>query len=63
MKRASAARAGLTAVADTPVGPGEMRDGMTPVTGDYGKPDGQGKPVLFEGVDHVPRGHLRTPFG
>ncbi|MFE4050268.1 hypothetical protein [Streptomyces sp. YIM B13518] len=42
------------ALTDVPVDPGEMRDGMTLVTGAYGKPDGQGAPVLFEGVDHVP---------
>ncbi|KAF3469935.1 hypothetical protein GL259_36410 [Streptomyces sp. Tu 3180] len=42
------------ALTDVPVDPGEMRDGMTLVTGNYGEPDGQGAPVLFEGVDHVP---------
>ncbi|MFI2507201.1 hypothetical protein [Streptomyces sp. NPDC018972] len=42
------------ALTDVPVDPGEMRDGMTLVTGNYGDPDGQGAPVLFEGVDHVP---------
>ncbi|MGC3000926.1 hypothetical protein ACPF8X_21830 [Streptomyces sp. G35A] len=39
---------------DVPVDPGEMRDGMTLVTGDYADPGGQGAPVLFMGVDHVP---------
>ncbi|MFF5157767.1 hypothetical protein ACFY3N_16195 [Streptomyces sp. NPDC000348] len=42
------------ALTDVPVDPGEMRDGMKLVTGTYGKPGGQGAPVLFEGVDHVP---------
>ncbi|MER7489191.1 hypothetical protein ABTY20_25440 [Streptomyces sp. NPDC126497] len=42
------------ALTDVPVDPGEIRDGMTLVTGAYGKPDGRGAPVLFEGVDHVP---------
>ncbi|MEU8652612.1 hypothetical protein [Streptomyces sp. NPDC048737] len=39
---------------DVPVDPGEMRDGMTLVTGNYANPDAQDAPVLFEGVDHVP---------
>lgn len=42
------------ALTDVPVDPGEMREGMTLVTGNYGDPAGQGRPVLFEGVDHVP---------
>ncbi|MFF1272536.1 hypothetical protein ACFVZC_03820 [Streptomyces marokkonensis] len=42
------------ALADVPVDPGDMRDGMTLVTGNYGKRGGRGTPVLFEGVDHVP---------
>ncbi|MEU7469848.1 hypothetical protein AB0A94_15130 [Streptomyces sp. NPDC044984] len=42
------------ALTDVPVDPGEMRDGMTLVTGNYGDPGGQGAPVLFEGVDQVP---------
>ncbi|MFD6323321.1 hypothetical protein ACFWOL_10695 [Streptomyces sp. NPDC058442] len=45
---------GDRALTDTPVDPGEMRDGMTLVIGNYGDPGGQGAPVLFEGVDHVP---------
>ncbi|MFI2376181.1 hypothetical protein ACH5AO_14080 [Streptomyces sp. NPDC018964] len=46
---------GEGALTDVPVDPGEMRDGMTLVTGNYGDPDGRGgAPVLFEGVDHVP---------
>ncbi|MFD7766008.1 hypothetical protein [Streptomyces sp. NPDC059787] len=42
------------ALTDIPVDPGEMRDGMTLITGNYGQPGGQGAPVLFEGVDRVP---------
>lgn len=42
------------ALKDVPVDPGEMRDGMTLVAGNYANPDAQGAPVLFEGVDHVP---------
>ncbi|MFI8086783.1 hypothetical protein ACIF9R_00495 [Streptomyces sp. NPDC086080] len=45
---------GDRALTDTPVDPGEMRDGMTLVVGNYGDPGGQGAPVLFEGVDQVP---------
>ncbi|MFE0654622.1 hypothetical protein ACFVZH_39575 [Streptomyces sp. NPDC059534] len=45
---------GDEALTDVLIDPGEMRDGMTLVTGNYGNPNGQGKPVLFEGVDHVP---------
>ncbi|MFI8193454.1 hypothetical protein ACIF8T_32555 [Streptomyces sp. NPDC085946] len=45
---------GDAALKDVPVDPGEMRQGMTLVTGNYGDPGGQGAPVLFEGVDHVP---------
>lgn len=45
---------GEGALTDIPVDPGEIRDGMTLVAGNYGKPGGQGAPVLFEGVDHVP---------
>ncbi|MEV7787909.1 hypothetical protein AB0O72_21360 [Streptomyces sp. NPDC088106] len=45
---------GDRALTDAPVDPGEMRDGMTLVIGNYGDPGGQGAPVLFEGVDHVP---------
>ncbi|MFB7241232.1 hypothetical protein ACFCYX_02020 [Streptomyces populi] len=45
---------GDKALTDVPVDPGEMRDGMKLVTGNYGDADGKGTPVLFEGVDHVP---------
>lgn len=45
---------GDRALTDAPVDPGEMRDGMTLVIGNYGDPGGQSAPVLFEGVDHVP---------
>ncbi|MGW2781213.1 hypothetical protein ACWC3X_08165 [Streptomyces populi] len=45
---------GGKALTDVPVDPGEMRDGMKLVTGNYGDADGKGAPVLFEGVDHVP---------
>lgn len=45
---------GDRALTDAPVDPGEMRDGMTLVIGNYGDPGGRGAPVLFEGVDHVP---------
>ncbi|KAB1988926.1 hypothetical protein [Streptomyces triticiradicis] len=45
---------GGRALTDVPVDPGEMRDGMKLVTGNYGDADGKGAPVLFEGVDHVP---------
>jgi hypothetical protein len=42
------------ALSDLPVDPGEMRDGMTLVAGNYRAPGAQGEPVLFEGVDNVP---------
>ncbi|MET9735924.1 hypothetical protein ABZZ79_36465 [Streptomyces sp. NPDC006458] len=45
---------GSEALTDVPVDPGEMRDGMTLVTNNYGDAERQGAPVLFEGVDHVP---------
>ncbi|MFF8814239.1 hypothetical protein [Streptomyces pactum] len=42
------------ALTDLPVDPGEMRDGMTLVAGNYRAPGDSGAPVLFEGVDNVP---------
>lgn len=42
------------ALTDAPADPGGMRDGMTPATGRHGDPGGQGAPVPFEDVDHVP---------
>ncbi|MFF0203337.1 hypothetical protein [Streptomyces sp. NPDC005017] len=45
---------GSEAVTDVPVDPGEMRDGMTLVVGNYRAAGSQDAPVLFEGVDHVP---------
>ncbi|MFE1440548.1 hypothetical protein [Streptomyces sp. NPDC058739] len=45
---------GSEALTDVPVDPGEMRDGMTLVVGNYRAAGSQDAPVLFEGVDHVP---------
>jgi len=41
------------AATDVPADPGEMRDGMRLVVGNFAAPDG-GDPIRFEGVDHVP---------